>query len=419
MTVRPTSADVSRPPLAILGGAPAFAEPLHVGRPYVGDREAFLARVADMFDRGWLTNDGPLVREFERKIAGFVGVRHCVATCNATTALGIAIRALALSGEVIIPSYTFIATAHALQWQGITPVFADIDPRTHNIDPLSVERLISTRTTGIIGVHLWGRPCDTDALGAIAARHSLRLMYDCAHGFGCSHQARMLGGFGACEVFSFHATKFLHSFEGGAMVTDDGELADRMRLMRNFGFSALDSVSHLGINGKMTEVCAAMGLSSLESMDYVVAINQRNDEGYRRGLEGLEGLSTIRRDDAERHNFQHVVVDVSPESASLSRDELVEVLQAENVLARRYFWPGCHRMEPYRSLQPHAGRLLPETERLAPRVMLLPTGPAITAETVERICELVATALAQPDVVRSALAERARRRAADTDARGR
>src|SRR5207302_10663010 len=191
--------------LALFGGAPAFTEKLHVGRPNIGDRDRLLARFNDMLDRRWLTNDGPFVQEFERKICEHVGVRHCVAMCNATIALEIAIRALELSGEVIVPSFTFIATAHALSWQEITPVFCDIDPRTHNLDPARVEQMITPRTSGIIGVHVWGRACDIDALAEVARRHKLKLLFDAAHAFGCSYKGRLLGAFGECEVYRFHA----------------------------------------------------------------------------------------------------------------------------------------------------------------------------------------------------------------------
>ena len=375
--------------LAILGGKPAFAETLHVGRPNIGDREVLLRRVNDMLDRRWLTNDGPLVIEFERRIAAFVGVKHCVAMCNATVALEIAIRALELRGEVIVPAYTFVATAHALQWQEITPVFADMDPRTHLIDPTTIERLITPRTTGIIGVHVWGRPCDTDALAAIGERHNLKVMYDAAHAFGCSRRGHMLGSFGACEVFSFHATKFLNSFEGGAVVTDDDELAAKMRLMRNFGFSGYDRVIYVGTNGKMTEICAAMGLTSLEALDEIVAINRRNYEAYRAGLRDVPGLSLIDYDPAERNNYQYIVVEVDERRTGLDRDALVTALHAENVLARKYFWPGCHRMQPYAAFFPNAHLLLPETERVARTIVLLPTGTSVGETEIAQICGLV------------------------------
>src|ERR1019366_7854277 len=247
--------------LAIFGQQPAFAEKVHVGRPHIGNRVNLLARINEMLDRNWLTNDGPYVREFEARLAELVGVRQCVAMCNATISLEIAIRALGLTGEVIVPSFTFIATAHALQWQEITPVFCDIDPRTHNLDPAQVEKMITPRTTGIIGGHTWGRPCDIAALEFIARRRNLQLLFDAAHAFRCSHKGKAIGGLGRCEIFSFHATKFFNTFEGGAVLTNDDSLAQKMRLMRNFGFRGNDNVIYIGTNGKMTEVCAAMGLT--------------------------------------------------------------------------------------------------------------------------------------------------------------
>jgi dTDP-4-amino-4,6-dideoxygalactose transaminase len=213
----------------------------------------------------------------------------------------------------------------------------------------------------------------------------------------------MVGGFGACEVFSFHATKFLNSFEGGAVVTNDETLANKMRLMRNFGFRGYENVIYLGVNGKMTEVCAAMGLASLDSLDEIVAINRRNHEAYREELQDLPGLAVIEYDPAEHNNYQYIVVEVDPETSPLNRDELVAVLFAENVLARKYFWPGCHRMEPYRSLQPNAGLLLPQTERIAARVMTLPTGQTVGVETIGAVCEIIRAALAQPKLVRQTL----------------
>jgi len=362
-----------------------------------------LRRVNDIFDRRWFTNDGPLVKEFEARIQELVGVKHCVAMCNATIALEIAIRALELRGEVIVPAYTFVATAHALQWQEITPVFADMDPATHNISPEAIERLITPRTTGIIGVHVWGRPCDTAAIEAIADKHKLKVMYDAAHAFGCSHRGRMIGSFGACEVFSFHATKFINCFEGGAVVTDDDELAAKLRLMRNFGFAGVDKVIYPGTNGKLTEVCAAMGLTSLEAMEEIVTANRRNYEAYREGLLGLPGISLKKYDSSERRNYQYIVVEVDETTAELNRDELVAVLQAENVLARKYFWPGCHRMEPYKSFFPNAHLLLPQTELVAERVVVLPTGQAIDTSAIEMICQIIRQGMLQAKAVRERL----------------
>src|ERR1051325_10277010 len=188
--------------LAILGGEPTFKEKLHVGRPNIGNRARLMERINDILDSRWLTNSGRYEKEFEKRVADLCGVNHCIAMCNGTVALEIAIRALGLTGGVIVPSFTFIATAHALQWQEITPVFCDIDPATHNIDPHSVEKMITPRTSGIIGVHLWGRACDVLALTEIARRHALKLLFDASHSLGCSHHRRMVGSFGNAEVFS-------------------------------------------------------------------------------------------------------------------------------------------------------------------------------------------------------------------------
>jgi dTDP-4-amino-4,6-dideoxygalactose transaminase len=329
------------------------------------------------------------VQEFERRICELTGVKHCVAMCNATVALEIAIRAMGLKGEVIVPSFTFVATAHALQWQEITPVFCDVDPLTHTLDPAQVEKLITPRTTGIIGVHLWGRPCEVEALQAIADKHGLKLLFDAAHAFNCTHQGTPIGNFGGAEVFSFHATKFLNAFEGGAVVTNDDALAAKIRLMQNFGFSGYDNVIYVGTNGKMNEASAAMGLTSLESIDTFLATNHLNYLTYRRLLEGIPGLSITQYDEYEVNNYQYVIVEIEADQAGLSRDRLVEVLHAENVLARRYFYPGCHRMEPYRSYFPHAGLLLPHTVALSERVMALPTGTSVDLAQIEQICALI------------------------------
>ena len=385
--------------LAIFGGPSAFVEPLHVGRPNIGDRERLLARIIDLLDRHWLTNNGPYVQEFERKIEQMLGVKHCITMCNGTVALEIAIRALGLEGEVIVPSFTFIATAHALQWQEITPVFCDIAPKTHNIDPCKVEQMITPRTTGIIGVHVWGRACDVEALTEIARKHNLRLLFDAAHAFGNSYKGHMIGNFGQAEVFSFHATKFFNTFEGGAVVTNDDDLAAKVRLMKNFGFAGYDTVIYVGTNGKMSEISAAMGLTGLESLDEFIAVNRRNYAAYRAGLQDIPGVHLVAYNEAERCNYQYVIVEIDEAVAGISRDVLVRVLQAENVLARRYFYPGCHRMEPYRSYFPHAGLLLPETERLVKRVMSLPTGTAVGPDDIATICNMIRLVLQNADAV--------------------
>ena len=375
---------------AIFGGTASFGQTLHVGRPNIGNKARLLERMSDMVDRGRLTNDGPYVQELEKKVQQLLSVSHCQTMCNATMGLQLAMRALEMSGEIIVPAFTFIATAHAVQWLGFTPVFCDVDPRTHTIDPIRVEELITPKTTGIIGVHLWGQPCNISALQLVAQRHGLKLLFDSAHAFNCSWQGHMIGNFGDAEVFSFHATKFFNTFEGGALVTNNAELSRRVRGMRNFGFAGImDRTDALGTNGKMSEASAAMGLTNLESLPQFVEANYLNYRAYKEGLDGIRGIRMLAYDADEKRNYQYVVLEVDESQTVLTRDELRNILCAENVLARRYFYPGCHRMQPYVSTMPNIGRRLPVTDRLARQVLVLPTGTAVSGEQVALICGML------------------------------
>ena len=375
--------------LAVFGGSPAFLETKHVGQPNIADRTRILRRIDDILKRKWLTNNGRYVQQFEKKVAQKLNVKHCIAMCNGTVALEIATRSLGMKGEVIIPSFTFVATAHCLQWQEITPVFCDVSPLTGTIDIAKIEERITSKTTGIIGVHLWGRPCDIDGLQRLSKKHGIKLLFDASHAFGCSYKGRLIGSFGDAETVSFHATKFINTMEGGAVLTNDDELAAKIRLMKNFGFAGMDNVIYLGINGKMNEVSAAVGISSLESMEEFVDINHRNYELYRKNLDNIPGIRIRLFDEKEQNNYQYIIIDVDEGAAGMSRDLIMKILHAENIRVRRYFYPGCHQMEPYRSLYPNTGTHLPATETLAARVLCLPTGSAIQPEDVETICSTI------------------------------
>ncbi len=382
--------------LAVFGGKPVFEKPLYVGRPNIGDRDLFFKYLNDILERRWLTNNGQYVQEFQRKLASMIGVKHCIVMCNATIALEIVIRALGMTGEVIVPSFTFIATAHSLQWQQITPVFCDIEPETNCLDPIAVEKMITPRTTGIIGVHVWGRPCNVEALTEIARRRGLKLLFDAAHALGCSYKGEMIGRFGDAEVFSFHATKFFNTFEGGAITTDNDELAEKIRLMKNFGFSrtSYDDVIYIGTNGKMSEVSAAMGLASLERINEFIDVNYNNYLTYKKELTGIHGIRLINHNENERNNYQYIIIEIDELVTRISRDNIVKILHAENVRARRYFYPGCHQMEPYKSYFPHARLLLPRTEELARRVISLPNGTAVSSGDISEICRIIRLAAA-------------------------
>ena len=248
--------------------------------------------------------------------------------------------------------------------------------------------VIGARTSGIIAVHLWGRPCNIDALLDIARERNLKLIFDAAHAFGCSHQGRPIGNFGAAEVFSFHATKVVTTFEGGAVVTNDDQLAERVRLMRNFGFADYDYVQCLGTNAKLSEAGAAMGLTSLESFAQRLNKNRQWYHLYQEYLASEGAIRCVAYNESEHNNFRYVVIELDLTAGEITRDDVLCVLRAENVLARRYFFPGCHRMEPYRS-KPGEQRLLSETDYVSNRVLVLPTDEAITAEAIDQICGII------------------------------
>ena len=389
--------------MAVFGGQPAFAEPLHVGRPNIGRREDFLRRLGEALDRRWLTNDGALLREFEARVAELLGVTHCVAVCNGTMALAIAARAAGLDHEVIVPSFTFVATAHVLTWNGATPVFCDVDLKTHHLDPRAVETSITPRTSGILGCHTWGRPCDVDALIGIGQRYDLPVLFDASAAFGCTYNGSMVGRFGAAEALSFHATKVVNAFEGGAIVTNNDRLAEQARLMRSHGFVGPDEVVSLGINAKMSEASAAMGLTSLESFDSFSEAARRNYLRYEDGLSGLPGIRFLEYDLAEQNNFHNIVLEIDEATCDIGRDDVHRVLGAENVLARRHFFPGCHNMEPYRSRAPAQQRALPNTDRLAAQVISLPTGTQIDEADVDLVCEIVKLTIENGEQISSRL----------------
>ncbi|MBL4659150.1 MAG: aminotransferase class I/II-fold pyridoxal phosphate-dependent enzyme [Alcanivoracaceae bacterium] len=389
--------------LAIFDGKPLFADELCVNRPTIGNRSTFLNRVEKMLDSRMFTNSGPLVRELESKLAEYLGVKHCIATCNGTMALQLIMKALNLTGEVIVPSFTFIATAHAVSWQGLKPIFCDVDIDTNNIDPVACERLINKNTTAILGVHLWGRACDIEKLQSLADKYNIKLIFDSAHAFGCSHKNKMIAGFGDAEAFSFHSTKAFHTFEGGAVTTNNSEIAQKIKRLRNFGFVDYDCVDGIGINGKMPEVCAAMGLTNLESFSSSLTNNKKIYDEYKKLIAGLKGLSLHTYDETEKNNYQYVVIDVDESAVGLSRDNFIEILHAENIKARKYFYPGCHNMQPYISNNDTNKLNLLNTRFLSHRLMVLPAGSSMTIAQVNKVGNILKSIIGQSKLIKSKL----------------
>ncbi len=357
---------------------------LHVGAPNLAPWGEFAGLARGCFERRWLTNRGPLVEQLEAELGQRLGVEHVILCSNGTVALELAARAAGLSGEVILPSFTFVATAHALQWQGIRPVFADVDPITYNMDPAAVEALITPATSAIVGVHLYGRPCAISALQEIADRHGLPLLFDAAHAFGCAADGQAIGGHGLCEVFSFHATKVFNTGEGGAIATNNGAFANQVRLLQNFGFAAEDRVVALGLNGKMNELSAALGLANLRHLPRFIDTNRRHFELYNQGLADVDGLQLIDYSGQTISNYHYVIVEVDNSRFGCNRDRLRDHLLTHGVLARRYFTPGCHRQPPYNGTP--ISHALPHTEWLSERLLALPNGTQLDAADVRRIC---------------------------------
>jgi dTDP-4-amino-4,6-dideoxyglucose len=391
--------------LAALGGAAEFDAVVCVGRPNHVYRREFYTRLDAVFDRGWLSNGGPCVSELESRIADMLEVRQCVVVANATLGLQLMAKAAGLSGEVIMPAFTFAATAQAMDWIGLKPVFCDVDPDTHNLDPKLVAECITPRTSAILGVHLWGGSCDVAALDDLADRHRLSLLFDAAHAFGCSRKGLPIGGNGLAEVFSFHATKFFSACEGGAVCTNDEELASRMRNMINFGFALPEQLVSCGTNAKMSELSAAMALTNLDHFADILECNRRNFAAYSAGLAGIPGLTLIRPADGQQRNNQYIVVRVDETVAGLSRDQLLEFLSAENVGAKRYFYPGLHRQPPFMTAGTPAAHC-PVTDLLSHQVMQLPTGTSVTPDDIGRICGLIRLMCAQAGEIRRRLTAR-------------
>jgi len=351
----------------------------HVGRPNMPDKEKVLAKFAQVLDNQWLTNMGPLSLELEERIASMLGVKHCICVCNATIGLELLQRALNLKGEVIIPSFTFIATAHSLRWQRIDPVFCDVRMEDHLIDPTKIEELITPRTSAIMAVPIWGQPCDYTALQAIADNHGLKLIFDSAHAFGCKSGDQYLGGFGDAEVFSFHATKVFSTGEGGAITTNSDDLAEKLRLMRNFGFTNYDKTEHIGTNAKMSELAAAYGLVHLDQLDSIIEQNKKIHQAYLDEFSEFQELTFLDYPFPGKSNYQYVVAKVPSDI----RDSLVDYFHAHSILLRRYFHPGCHRMEPYASREQYQELHLSNTDKISSEIVVFPTGTQVTPSTIK------------------------------------
>lgn len=358
---------------------------LPVTRPHLPELRDFLPYLEQIWANGILTNGGPMHQQLEQALCEYLGVRYVSLFDNGTTALVVALRALDLEGEIITTPYSFIATSHAIAWNHMTPVFADIGKDSFNICPDAIEQCITPRTRAILAVHCYGHPCDVQALEEIAARHNLRVIYDAAHAFAVGDDQGSILRHGDLSVLSFHATKVFSTFEGGAIISHDADTKLRIDRMKNFGIVSETEVDSLGVNGKMSEVHAAMGLLQLKSVAAMIERRRAVDSAYREGLANIAGISIPALPANTRHNYSYFPVRITP-ACSLDRDALYEALKREQIHTRRYFYPLITDTGPYQSA---THRTVDNARRLSEEVLCLPCYPDLASGDQQRVIDAI------------------------------
>jgi dTDP-4-amino-4,6-dideoxygalactose transaminase len=366
-----------------------FDEPIYVTRPLLPPLESLHARLAEIWQARWLTNDGEQSVQLSRAIAAHLDVPQVSLFNNGTIALLAAVRALGMTGEVITTPFTFPATPHAISWSGATPVFCDIDPVTLTIDSQKIEALITPKTTGILAVHVYGIPCDVAALQAIADRHRLKVVYDAAHAFGTRIDGVGIGNFGDASMFSFHATKLFHTAEGGALTCPSAETKIAFDHLKNFGILNQEQVREVGINGKMNELQAALGLAVLDCVAEEIRKRQAIIARYRERFAAMDGITVMREPANVESSCQYFVVRINEREFGASRDGVFETLKEYNVMARKYFHPLCTDYECYRDLPTAAPGLLPVASGAVKEVLCLPLYGTLALDAVDAICDIV------------------------------
>lgn len=371
---------------------PPFAEPVFVTRPLLPPLPEVMRALEPVWASGWLTNNGAAHRSLQARLATVLGAPHLSLYGNGTLALVVGLKALGLepgAGEVITTPFTFPATVHALQWCGLTPVFADIHPHSLCLDPAAVAARIGPRTVGILGVHVYGMPCDVVALEALAARHHLALAYDGAHAFGTTAHGRPVAQWGDATMYSFHATKLFHTAEGGALALRNPAHKQRAELLKNFGIVDEDTVALAGINAKMNEVQAALGHVVLDHLGAERSRRAAIRALYAQRLRGLPGLNLLEMPPGVEDSLQYLVLRVSAAQAGISRDELHARLKHYNIITRRYFHPLCSRYPLYSSLPSAHPAELPVAEAVATEVLSLPLHGGLSEGDVHRIADAI------------------------------
>lgn len=363
-------------------------KPIYVTQPYLPPLEEFIPYLEKIWDRKILTNGGPLHEQLENELCEYLGVKHISLFNNGTIALLTALQALRVTGEVITTPYSFVATSHSLLWNGIKPIFVDIDPQTFNIDPNKIEAAITPQTTAILGVHCYGYPCDVKAIQHIADTYNLRVIYDAAHAFGVADSGGSILRHGDLSVLSFHATKIFNTFEGGAIICQDERTKKRIDFLKNFGFADETTVVAPGINGKMSEINAAIGLLQLKHIDHILTRRAEVDAFYRKNLSKTKGITLPPIKICLVDNYPYFPILVN-ENYPLNRDELYQMLKGHGIFSRRYFYPLISEFPMYRSLNSATQSNLHMAHEISRSILCIPIYPDITTETLQRIVDII------------------------------
>jgi dTDP-4-amino-4,6-dideoxygalactose transaminase len=353
---------------------------IYVTAPSLATREKFVSLLKEPWESGILTHNGPLVQELERRLSGLLGLPEIVSVTNGTIGLQLAIKALEIEGEIITTPFSWIATCSAIKWQGCTPVFVDVDPKTFNIDPSQIEAAITPQTRAIMPVHVFSNPCDVDAIDKIAAKHGLKVIYDAAHAFGVNFKNRSLLSYGDASAISFHATKLFNTGEGGACYAPNKQVMERIRRIRFFGHNENKDISHDGLNGKLTEIHAALGLANIELIDTTARHREQIYTTYFDALSNVKQIS-FQEFDSNSYNYSYMPILFETET------QLVQVqkkLEVENIYCRRYFYPSLNTVSAVRAYQ-----ACPQSESLAKRILCLPSHDRLSLEEVEEIANLI------------------------------
>ena len=360
-----------------------------VTSPLLPNLDEFTESLKEIWESKWITNNGQFHQKLEAALAEYLKVPYVSLFTNGTLPLLTALQALRITGEVITTPYSFVATTHALWWNGIKPVFVDIDPSTGNIDPQKIEAAITPRTTAILPVHVYGKPCDTEAIQAIADKYGLKVIYDAAHAFGVEVNGESLLNAGDMSTLSFHATKVFNTIEGGAMVMHDEKTKQRIDYLKNFGFANEIEVVGPGINSKMDEIRSAYGLLNLKQVDAAIAARQKVAVAYRKALRNVDGISFWDDMPGVRHNYSYFPIFVDAEKYGMTRDELYVKMKDQGVWGRRYFYPLISEFSTYRGLESSRPENLPNAHMMADTVICLPMHHALSEEEINRIIDCI------------------------------